>query len=168
MPGKELRMRVFPNAAPARSGWQLFPWILVAAVGFVVLVNIGMVTLAVRGFPGKVGRNGFDLSNQYNVIIEKADQAAKLGWVIEATLRESRPVVTVRDAAGRTLADASVTVLAQRPVGPPRPQGLVMRDAADGARIADTSLQVSGQWDLDITVEAAGALVRATRRVQVP
>lgn len=39
-------------ALPARSLWRFFPWFIAGALGFVIAVNVVMVTIALRTFPG--------------------------------------------------------------------------------------------------------------------
>lgn len=154
------------GAAP-RSGWRFFPWAIAGTILFVIAVNAVMITTAVRGFPGRIGRNGFDLSNQYNAILAEAERAAALGWSLHTALRDGKLVLHARDAAGQALQGVSFTVEAQRPVGPPAWRLLTFLPEADGSCVSTSTLEAGGQWDLLITLRANGAEMHATRRLHM-
>lgn len=44
------------DGAAVRSLWRFFPWFLAAGLAVVVLVNLGMVYLALHTFPGTVDK----------------------------------------------------------------------------------------------------------------
>ena len=39
---------------PLRSSWRFFPLGLIAALGVVIIVNLGMVYVAIATFPGEI------------------------------------------------------------------------------------------------------------------
>ncbi len=153
---------------PARSAWRLFPWLVAAAMGVVVAVNAGMIFAALASFPGKAGNDGFDLSNQYDAVLEHAQRTAELGWTMLArTDATGRPEVTLTDRQGSPLTGASVAAAAERPLGAPETRRLVFHETDAGHYVADTALTLPGQWDLTLSASAGGSQVAATRRIIV-
>jgi nitrogen fixation protein FixH len=153
---------------PAQSVWRLFPWLVAAAMGVVVIVNAGMIFAALDSFPGKTGSDGFDLSNQYDAVLDHAQRAAELGWTMLArTDGIGRPEVTLTDRQGSPLSGASVAAAAERPLGAPETHRLVFHETDAGHYVADTALTLPGQWDLTLSVSASNNQVAATRRIIV-
>src|SRR5690348_6298573 len=110
------------DATPrGRSAWRFFPWAVVGAIAVVVAVNAGMVYAAIYSFPGAAeGDEGFALSNHYDVVLERAQREAALGWLVSAQTDDAgRPVVSLTDHAGAALHGATVEATAERPLGAP-------------------------------------------------
>ncbi len=154
----------------ANSGWNLFPWAVVAGMLVVVVVNVGMVYSALQTFPGKAGRDGFDLSNRYNKVIDRVQEQAALGWTIQSEVdAKSRPTVRLTAAAGGTpLVNPRVLAVARRPVGDPLDTALQFEHIGNGRYVADTPLAPPGQWDLMLTVTSQSHELMTTRRIIVP
>ena len=152
-----------------RSAWRFFPWIIAAGMSVVIAVNVGMVTAALRTFPGQAnGGSGFDLSNRYNAVIDRAKNQAALGWHIDAeSNRFGRPVLALADRAGIALTRASIGATAQRPVGEALMTEIQFHETTPGHYVGDVSLPTPGQWDLLLTASAAGQDVTTTRRIVV-
>jgi nitrogen fixation protein FixH len=151
---------------PVRSVWRLFPWLVAAAMGVVVVVNAGMIYAALASFPGKAGNDGFDLSNQYNAVLDRARHEAELGWTMLArTDGTGRPALSLTDRQGSPLTGASIAASANRPLGAPETHRLVFHETAAGRYVADTALMTPGQWDLTLSASAGGHEMAATRRI---
>jgi nitrogen fixation protein FixH len=147
--------------------WKWFPAGLITAMGLVFLVNGYMVYDALHTFPGEAGRDGFDLSNNYNAVLATAQQQAALGWQIEADVTDTRyPVLRLTDRNGAPLATAAIDAQAERPLGSAETTVLTFKPEGEGRFQADKALS-SGQWDIMLTVRADGRLYSATRRVIV-
>ena len=68
--------------------WRFFPWALIAALGVVVAVNIGMAVVgAAARFPGTAVDDAFDHSNDYDKVLATAEREAALGWTVQTALR---------------------------------------------------------------------------------
>ena len=80
-------LALFPLADRARWAW----W---------SLVNVGMIYAALHSFPGKAGDEGFDLSNQYDAVLERVQReaAARLD-VLARTDAAGRPEVDLTGSA---------------------------------------------------------------------
>ena len=84
--------------------WRWFPHAMIAALGLVIVVNLYMVYDAYHTFPGVAGRDGFDLSNEYDRVLATAQRQTALGWQIEAEVADGRfPVLRLTDRTGAPL-----------------------------------------------------------------
>ena len=156
------------NHLAPRVSWNLFPWAIGAGMLVVVAVNIGMATSAIVTFPGKAGRDGFDLSNHYNTIMDRARDQAALGWTVAAEMdARSQPVVVLTGPDGKPLAGARIQAAARRPLGDPEEIQLTFTGVGDGRYVASTPLSARGQWELLLTVTNENHEISAARRVIV-
>ena len=147
--------------------WRWFPHGLIGAMAVVFAINGYMIYDAYSTFPGVAGRDGFDLSNEYQRVLATAQQQAALGWQIEAdSTQDHYPVLLLTERYGAPLSDATITAQAERPLGPVEATPLTFHAIADGRYQADTTL-FSGQWDVMLTVHADGRQYSATRRLIV-
>jgi nitrogen fixation protein FixH len=151
-----------------RSAWRFFPWAVVAALGLVVAVNIGMAWSALRTFPGIAVDDTFDHSNDYDKVLAAAGREAALGWSLIVTVDAGRPVAILTGRDGTPLEGARVAATAERPVGPDRITQLAFRAEAPGRYVATAALTTPGQWDLLFSATAGERRFHATRRVIVP
>jgi nitrogen fixation protein FixH len=157
-----------PAEAPRRSSWQWFPWAVAGALAVVVVVNAGMMWAALSTFPGAAGSDGFDLSNSYDRVLDRAARQAALGWTVVANLdTDAHAVIALIDRTGNPLAGAQVEARAERPVGPAETATLTFQAAPGGAYRAVQALAEPGQWDLQISVRVDDKVVNVTRRVIV-
>lgn len=151
-----------------KSLWRFFPWAVAAGIGLVVMVNGGMIYAAIHSFPGRADEEGFLLSNHYDAVLAHAEHEASLGWSLAAQVdAEGRPVLTLKDRNGAPLRDASLTGLAERPLGARERHPLVFHENNAGQYVADARLPAPGQWELTLSASAEGHDVAATRRVVV-
>lgn len=155
--------------SPAQSCWRYFPLAVIAGMGVVVAVNAGMVYAALHSFPGAAqGDEGFALSNHYDAVLDRAGHEAALGWTVNAQTDDAgHPVVTLADRNGAALAAASITAMAERPLGAPHTQSLTFRNLGSGHYIADAALPASGQWELTVSASNQSHDLAVTRRVIV-
>jgi nitrogen fixation protein FixH len=150
------------------SVWRLFPLAVVAGLGLVIVVNVGMVYAALHSFPGQAGNAGFELSNHYDAVIEREQREASLGWTVVARADAAgRPEVRLTDRDGSPLRGASVAASAERPLGAPDTRSFVLHEIAAGNYVAETALPTPGQWELTLSASLGGHGMAATRRVIV-
>lgn len=159
------------RAAPpqGRSAWRLFPLAMMGAIALVVAVNTGLVYAAIRSFPGATkGDEGFALSNHYDVVLERAQREAALGWTVAAHADEAgHAVVTLAGRNGEALRGATIGGRAERPLGEPEAHALMFHEVAQGMYLADAVLPAKGQWELTLTASKHGQTMAVTRRVIV-
>jgi nitrogen fixation protein FixH len=151
-----------------KSMWRFFPQAIVAGLGVVVVVNLGMVYAALHSFPGRAGDEDFALSNHYDAVLEHEQREAALGWTVVAlTDAAGRPEVMLTERDGSPLHGASVEGSAERPLGAPEQHVLSFRETAEGRYEADAALPAPGQWELTLSASLGGRDMAATRRVIV-
>ncbi len=151
-----------------RSSWRFFPWAVVAGLGFVVLVNAGMVYAALHSFPGQAGDEGFALSNHYDAVLERERRDTMLGWTMVAQTDDAgRAEVRLTYSEGLPLRGASLAGTARRPLGAPETRSVAFHEVADGRYVTDAVLPAAGQWELTLLASFAGHEVAVTRRVIV-
>ncbi|MGD0433087.1 MAG: FixH family protein [Acetobacteraceae bacterium] len=161
-------MRVREGALQPRNIWRFFPWFIAAAMGVVVAVNFGMAYTALHTFPGTAGGDGFDLSNHYNVILDRMAKQAALGWELRAEVTaEGHPVIVLWDRSGTALAGAGVQMTAERPVGDKLTTQVRFSETSPGRYVGVETLSEKGQWELRISAAAGGQGISATRRIVV-
>lgn len=148
-------------------GWAWFPIGLIASMFLVFLVNGYMVYTALASFPGEAGADGFDLSNNYDKVLGTVARQQKLGWTVETGLdHANHPALRLAGAAGSPLPPAVIEARAERPVGPAEATPLTFHQAEPTRYVTDRSLP-RGQWDLVLTVRAAGQTLTTTSRLIV-
>ncbi len=149
------------------SPWRWFPVASLGALGLIVVVNMVMIYYALHTFPGDTVRGGFEASNAYEQVIERAEQQATLGWQLDAKTDGGRVVLHATTRDGQKLANAVVTGTAMRPLGPRMTTPLAF-DAEAGANFrSETALPQPGQWDVQVQIASGGEQFVATRRVMV-
>ena len=163
-----MRLQDGRRALPARSDWRFFPWWVAGAMTVVIAVNVYMVYSALHTFPGQAGRDGFDLSNRYDTVIDRVKQQAALGWTVRAAVDGAgHPVLVLTDAKGAPLTDAKIDAVAERPLGDSQTTRVAFRAVGSGRYAGDVVLPAPGQWDLMLTASAEGHDVTTTRRIIV-
>ena len=120
------------------------------------------------GFYGMAGNEGFELSNQYDAVLDHAQRMAELGWTMRAQADAAgTPEVTLTDRDGAPLTGATVAAAAERPLGDPATRRLAFHEGTAGRYVADAALPLPGQWDLTLSASADGHTMAATRRIVV-
>jgi nitrogen fixation protein FixH len=136
------------------------------AMGVVVAVNCFMAWSALHTFPGNAGGDGFDLSNQYNAIIERVRQEGGLGWAVQASVDNAgHPIILLTDRSATPLTGAEIEAIAQRPLGDRHMRPVQFREVMPGNYRGDITLDEKGQWELQIRVNANRQEFSTTRRV---
>ena len=153
------------TATHRRTAWSYFPYAMAGALGFVVVVNIGMVWSAVQTFPGVAALDVFDYSNSYDTVLAQAAREAALGWTVRPVGEAASQALVLRDNGDRPLTGATVTAQARRPVGPDMLTPLVFSEDVPGHYAATQPLPAPGQWELRVTIVQAGQTLHATRRI---
>jgi len=155
------------GARDAKNSWAWFPYAAIGALGFVVLVNIGLIYAALRSNPGVAVSNDFGTSNRYDSVLDLAAKQAALGWNMEASVQQHSPALRLTGPDGSVLRHAVVTATALRPLGSLQatPLNFVLGD--DGLYHTTSTLDAPGQWELRLIVTMGGESVTTTRRIVV-
>ena len=151
-----------------RNIWRFFPWFVAMGLGTVIAVNLGLVYFALHTFPGNAGGDGFDLSNNYNHVLDRMEQQAALGWVTRAEVDGAgRPIVLLSSQSGSALSGADLHVMAARPVGDPHATDVRFSEVSPGRYVGVETLVEKGQWELRVSATAGGHRFNTTRRIIV-
>lgn len=149
------------------TGWRFFPWYVAGGIGLTMLVNAALVCFAVHSFPGLATTGGFAASNAYDRVLAAAAEQNALGWSVQASLPDGRPLLTLATSDGTPIAGATVAATAERPIGNAAPIPLAFHETSPGRQEADTTL-APGKWAVDFTVTGAGHTYHTIRRFTVP
>jgi nitrogen fixation protein FixH len=150
-----------------KTAWRWFPFASIGALGLVVVVNFGFIYAALKSNPGQATLDNFDTSNRYDQVLDRAAKQAALGWSVAATLQGNAPTLELTDNVGHRLHNATITGIAQRPLGPVKPLALTFHEGEDGLYRAAAALDQPGQWELRLQVVQNSESFTATRRVLV-
>ena len=122
-------------------------------VGFftvVIAVNVTMATVASRSFGGTVVDNSYVASQRFNRWLDEAAAERKLGWTVGADRVGDRAEIHLHGTRG-ALADASVTAVAQHPLGRQPDRPLRFESEGNGQYRSIQTLP-PGRWRLRIEV----------------
>ena len=156
-----------PRRRGPRSAWDWFPWAVAASLVVVILINAGMIWAAIATFPGQAGQDGFDASNGYNQVLRAAARQKALGWHVAVGVDAAGRVgVALAGPDGKPLPGATAEAVAQRPVGPRDIQHLALVPQSGGGFRAVHPL-ARGQWQVALTIHAAGHVYATERRLIV-
>lgn len=155
------------------TGSSWIPWIFVACMGIVVLVNAGMVTAALTTYSGLAHRDAFGRGLAYNRVIENVERQEKLGWRVELQTGEAsadgvrRLALVLLDAAGQPLTGARVEGSLRRPVENVAPIAVAFDERGMGHYAGAPVVLRRGQWDAQIVVVRAGERFDVTQRLML-
>jgi nitrogen fixation protein FixH len=141
---------------PRSNRYRWIPWVFVAAMGVVVVVNGGLVYFATREPVGIVVKNPYQDGLRYNETLKERRQQAALGWQIAAGVfgeAGASPVevrVEAKDANGQPLPYLQGRILFDRPVEKLPPIESELASTGNGNYIGVAALPRAGQWDLTI------------------
>ncbi len=144
------------------TGWHLLAAI-VAFFGVVVAVNMTMATLAIRSFGGLVVRNSYVANQRFNGWLAEARDQRRLGWSADARVADRRVLVTA-SGADAPLAGATVTAVAEHPLGSMPDVALRFDEAGPGRYVAAARLP-AGRWRLRLRVARGGGRADFIREV---
>jgi nitrogen fixation protein FixH len=149
----------------------LVPWIFVACMAVVVLVNAGMVTAALSTYSGLAHPDAFGRGIAYNKVLDALETQERLGWQVGVDLGSAdaaglrRITVSLADRDGRHLTGGKVSAVFVRPV---EKTGMVEAGLVEemiGRHIGAVTLPARGQWDVRVTVERSGDRIETRQRI---
>lgn len=156
--------------APPRDLWV--PWLFVAGMALVVLVNGIMIYIAVSSFTGLQTEDHYQRGLDYNEVLvaERAQDA--LGWTVGVDFQETgegraRLSVQAVDRAGKPVNDAGVTVRLIRPVQAGHDMDLTLAASGDGLYAAEVELPLRGQWDILAQIRHPSGNYSTAKRIVV-
>lgn len=153
-------------------GWW-YPWIFVAGMAVVVIVNVVMMTLAIKTFPGLETSDAYQKGLAYNQTLAEAREQEARGWTAEVAFapdaqRKGDLRIVLRDRQGRPLDGFAVAVALARPTVGGHDVAAALAPLGGGAYGAPVTVPLAGQWSLSILAKRGEESYRESRKIQVP
>jgi nitrogen fixation protein FixH len=155
---------MIPTRAFTFTGWHFLATITAFFV-IVIGVDVSMIVMAYRSFPGQSMADPYEAGIEYNRILAERGREAALGWRAAAAGTAQGVVVEVRNRVGAPLNALTVTGTLTRPATESGAEHLRFRQVAPGIYKAPRASQ-PGAWDLDVVAtDHAGHRFTAQRRL---
>lgn len=158
-------------APPSSHRFDRFiPWLFVAGMAIVVLVNGTMVYFAFHSWAGVSVEQSYQRGLAYNRVIETAAREQALGWNVEASIRRdgSEIVIDMRGADSRPLSDVAFDAVLLRPLENAAPTPVQLRAEGGGRYVGAVEKLRRGQWELRLAATRGADAVHVSRRLIVP
>lgn len=158
------------------DGWW-YPWIFVAAMGVVVLVNGTLVAFALGSWTGLETEGHYEKGLAYNRDLAAAQAQAERGWRFAFALdgataagdtRTGTLSATFADRNGVPLTDLEVRAIIRRPTAEGYDQELALASAGQGRYAAPAVFPLPGQWEVRIHAYRGDTAFQESRRVRLP
>lgn len=158
------------------DGWW-YPWIFVAAMGVVVLVNGVMVAFALGTWTGLETEGHYEKGLAYNRTLAAARAQAERGWRVDFALdavtadgdtRTATLSATFAEADGTLLTGLDARAVILRPTREGHDQEVPLAAAGNGVYRAVVTFPLPGQWDVRIHAYRDDAVFQESRRVRLP
>lgn len=134
------------------TGWHMLA-IMIGFFGVVIGVNAVMAADAIRTFGGLVVENSYVATTHYNRWLAEGRQQEREGWQATPTADGSGAVSVRVSRAGQSIDGASVSIVANHPVGLVAQRSLRLRPVGGGVYRSDGHLP-HGRWLVRIEVSA--------------
>jgi len=134
------------------TGWHMLA-IMIGFFGVVIGVNAVMATDAIRTFGGLVVENSYVATTHYNRWLAEGRQQEREGWQATPTTDGTGAVSLRLSRAGQSIDGASVSIVANHPVGLVAQRSLRLRPVGGGVYRSDGRLP-RGRWLIRIEVSA--------------
>jgi nitrogen fixation protein FixH len=145
--------------------------IMVAFFAVIIAVNVTMATLAGTSWTGFVVRNSYIASQEFNGKVEAAREQIALGWQADLVIASGDATLTLKDAAGDTIALAEAALVFRSPASEARDRIVELSHSDStmaGGAMAATAWLADGLWVVEIDIlTAAGRQWRETRRITI-
>lgn len=157
-----------PAIMTERSRWV--PYAFVAFFGVVLLANALMIWIAFATWTGLQTQNAYQKGLAYNRTLDEAAAQAALGWEVDLALAQAEARTLALELAlegpyGDLIEDAAVSAAFVRPTHEGHDRVVTIPHRYGGEYEAEVELPLAGQWELHLTIEAAGEVWRETRRL---
>ena len=134
------------------TGWHMLAT-MVGFFGVVIGVNAVMATDAIRTFGGLVVENSYVATSHYNRWLAEGRQQEREGWQATPSADSAGKVSLRLSRAGKSIDGASVSVIANHPVGLVAQRSLPLHALGGGLYRSDKTLP-HGRWLVHIEVNA--------------
>jgi len=140
--------------------------IIVAFFTVVVGVNMVMARFALSTFGGTVVDNSYVASQKYNQWLEQARDQRAHGWAVSQANRSGdRARITITDATGSALRGATLTAVAEHPVGRTEPFEIAFSERQPGEYHSIETIPV-GRWKLKLVISRGDQSMRVLQDIR--
>ena len=163
------------SAVRRADAGRLYPWLFVAAMGLVILVNGAMIWFAVHSFTGLATQDPYDKGLAFNRTLAATEAQAALGWHVDIAAASgpaaAAPTVTLaaafRDRAGQALDGLKVRAFLVRPTSAGHDRALVLAGEGEGHYRTTAPLPLRGEWLLTVVAHKDGKTWQSTQRIHL-
>jgi nitrogen fixation protein FixH len=134
------------------TGWHMLAT-MIGFFGVVIAVNVVMASDAIRTFGGMVVDNSYVATMHYNRWLAEGRQQEREGWQAVPTTGPNGLIALSLSRAGRPVDDATISIVANHPVGLVAAQTFRLHSTGRGTYRSDAPLP-HGRWLLRIDVRA--------------
>ncbi len=147
----------------SQSNKQAFknPWVIgwLVIVAVVLVVNIGMISMAALTGPGLVERDYYEKGRHHErTVLQQIEADRQLGWKIGVTMDKPIPNqqqtlrFTLTDRAGQPVSGVEGTVTFYRPSGAKHDFTVQVNEVHKGIYESEVTLPLPGVWDLQFAL----------------
>lgn len=176
--GNQLTNSIPSASKPSKraDGWW-YPYIFVVFMCIVVVVNVGMLTLAVGTFSGLETADYYRKGTSYNKTLNAVEAQKALGWSMSFDfpavktgddLRGGTLSVTLTGRDGNPVTGASLRAGFVRPTSSGMDIKLPLVEKGAGLYQVDVALPAAGIWDLRLLAERGDDRYQEVDRIEVP
>ena len=156
------------SAMTRPRGWW-YPWIFVAGMAVVIVVNGIMATFALGTWTGLETEGHYRKGLAYNENLAAARAQEERGWKVEVEVAAGGALnVSFRDNDGVPLEDLAVQVLAVRPTHEGYDVAGDLTHVGEGRYRGRLDLPLSGQWELRVHAFRGKIAYQMSKRIQIP
>lgn len=134
------------------TGWHMLAT-MIGFFGVVIAVNVVMASDAIRTFGGTVVDNSYVATTQYNGWLAEGRKQEREGWQAAPAADAVGKISLRLSRAGRAIDGASVTIVANHPVGLVAERSFRLHAVGGGMYRSDDRLP-RGRWLVRIEVNA--------------
>jgi nitrogen fixation protein FixH len=138
---------------------------IVSFFAVVVVVNLVMAQFALSTFSGTVVDNSYVASQKYNDWLEQARNQKANGWTVSPAHRKAgKASIAITTSDGAPLERATMTGIAEHPIGQSEPFEISFKQAASGEFQSVETLP-AGRWKLKIIISQDDKNMRVVRDI---
>ncbi len=164
-------------------GWW-YPWLFVGGMLIVVAVNLVLITVAIRTFPGLTTEDAYRKGLVYNQTLAAAEAQDARGWRLDLTISPPSPgnaagaappaaeagddvavVARFADQAGQPLSRLAVDAFFVRPLGDGTDIVVALEDSGGGVYRGTLARPLGGQWDVRVHARRGDETFQQTHRI---
>ncbi len=155
------------NSAHPPCRW--IPWSIVAFFVFFMLLLSHFAWIAFHTYTGQVTQDAYKKGLTYNSEIARSEAQDRLGWKAVFSLTPQgnnvRISFALRNASGRPITDAEVTVRATRATQAGHDKQLVLESIGNGVYRGNIELAWSGAWDIRVSASRGTANFQQSKTI---